>query len=143
MPSKTMHEISCGIIPLRHLKDEWQVFLVQLHAGHWSFPKGHIDNDETRQETAERELHEETGLTIKQYLSTMPLEEKYLFQREGHLIHKRVFFFVAEVKGRVRLQKQEIQAGEWLSLDTAMARLTFASDKGLLQQARDYIRHHS
>lgn len=135
-----MFETSCGIIPLRRLKAGWQVFLVQLHAGHWSFPKGHIDHHETQQETAERELHEETGLRIKRYLSTVPLKEEYHFQREGVHIQKSVFFFVAEVKGRVRLQRQEIRAGEWLPLTEALQRLTFASDKRILEYASKFTR---
>lgn len=133
-------ETSCGIIPLRHLKSTWQVFLVQLHASHWSFPKGHVDGNESQQETAERELHEETGLKVKRYFSTTPLKEKYIFQQNDKLIHKTVFFFVAEVTGKVQLQQQEIQAGEWLSFAEAAKRLDFASDKALLQQASNLIK---
>lgn len=132
-------ETSCGIIPLRHVKEGWQVFLVQLHAGHWSFPKGHANLNETQHATAERELHEETGLRVKRYLSDTPVEEKYYFQREGNRIHKTVFFFVAEVQGRVRLQQQEIRAGEWLSITAGVERLTFSLDKALLERTSHLI----
>lgn len=48
-------ERSYGIIPLR-FKGKWEVFMVQLHAGHWGFPKGHGEPGEEALQTAEREL---------------------------------------------------------------------------------------
>ena len=60
-------EKSCGIV-LFHSDD----FLVIQHStesneveGHWDFPKGHIENNETELETATRELHEETAKGVR------------------------------------------------------------------------------
>ncbi len=49
-------EHSYGIIPLKKKEGVWNVLLVQLHAGHWGFPKGHPNNHETTLDTAQREL---------------------------------------------------------------------------------------
>ena len=52
-------EKSCGII----LYNEKKEYLIIRHvAGHWDFPKGHVENSETEEETALREILEETGL---------------------------------------------------------------------------------
>lgn len=61
-------EESCGIIPLQKISGTWMVFIVQHKSGYWGFPKGHIEPGETQQQTASRELFEETGLHIEKYL---------------------------------------------------------------------------
>lgn len=57
-------EVSYGIVPLRYMEGGWQILLIRHHAGHWTFPKGHADRGESPQQTAERELREETGLAV-------------------------------------------------------------------------------
>ena len=53
-------EHSCGIV----LFHENKVLLLKYKGGgHWDFPKGHIENNESETETALRELKEETGIS--------------------------------------------------------------------------------
>ena len=54
-------EKSCGCIIINKNK----VLLIKQTKGHWGFPKGHVEKDETEIETAIREVKEETGLDIK------------------------------------------------------------------------------
>ncbi len=120
------HEHSFGIIPLRRFQGCWQVFLIQHRAGHWSFPKGHQDGSETPQETAKRELFEETGLSVVQFLPFKELEEYYIFRKSDEtVIKKRVTYFMAEAEGDVKLQMEELAEGKWASLSEAMDLITF------------------
>ena len=59
-------EKSCGAIVYRQ-RDSWVEVLLICHknGGHWAFPKGHVEKQETEEETALREIREETGLTVK------------------------------------------------------------------------------
>jgi bis(5'-nucleosidyl)-tetraphosphatase len=59
------HQYSAGIITYKTDNDHIEYLLLQYGAGHWDFPKGHIEAGETQQETAHRELQEETGLTAQ------------------------------------------------------------------------------
>ena len=75
---KKINEKSCGIILI---DDENQYLLVQLLAGHWDFPKGHVEQGETEKETALREVLEETGLNVHildgfQYVDSHPVPGK-------------------------------------------------------------------
>jgi bis(5'-nucleosidyl)-tetraphosphatase len=133
------HDNSYGIIPLRLKKGEWQVLLVQHHAGHWAFPKGHADKGETHQQAAERELEEETGLKVKSYLSQETLLEHYMFRWQGELISKQVTYYAALVEGTVLLQEKEIQASEWLSLPQAEEKMTFKEGKKLIHQVQKLL----
>ena len=88
-------DLSYGVVPLRFRKGQWQVFLVQLHAGHWGFPKGHPEVGELPLKAATRELLEETGLHIKKVLFTNTPEENYFFYFQGEQISKKVIYFIA------------------------------------------------
>lgn len=136
-------EHSYGVIPLRQKEGRWQVLLIQHHAGHWAFPKGHADRGETPRQAAERELAEETGLKIKVYLAEEPLSESYWFTVKQQKIHKTVDYFIAVVEGRVVIQEAEIQASRWLDVEEAAAVLTFPQAKKLCGQVQQLLHHSS
>ncbi len=75
-----MREESAGVIPIH--KGSEEILLVHHIAGHWGFPKGHIEGKETPMQTALRELREETGLT-KVELKNKPLVKHYFFEKDG------------------------------------------------------------
>ena len=61
-----LYEKSCGAVIFRKNKNDVKLLLVKNHNGrHWSFPKGHIEENETEEETAIREIKEETNLDVK------------------------------------------------------------------------------
>lgn len=130
---------SYGIIPLRFLDGEPQVLLVKHVSGYWAFPKGHAKPLETPYQAAERELQEETGLRVKYYLSQDVLCEKYSFRWQEEDVFKTVHYFLAEVAGDVVLQEIEIQASQWLSLQSAYECMTFPEGKQLCQEITGYI----
>ncbi len=128
-------ETTYGIIPLRKDENNWQVLLVNhVKGNYWGFPKGHSKPGETPQETAVRELFEETGLAIKYFLAIKPLHETYDFYREKQPICKDVFYFLAEVEGQVILQPAETHANLWVNLRSAEEVITFPQSKALVRE---------
>ncbi len=128
-------ERSFGIIPLKKDKDGWKILLVHhVKGSYWGFPKGHPEPGETPEETAARELHEETGLTIARFLSKPALQEEYDFFRESLPIHKKVTYFFAEVTGEIALQQAEMQGCRWVDLEQAESLITFEQSKSLLRR---------
>ena len=60
-----MHEKSCGAIVYRKYHGNTEILLIKhINSGHWSFPKGHVEEGETEEETAKREIMEETGIDV-------------------------------------------------------------------------------
>ena len=55
------YEKSCGAV----IFDNDKVLVIQQVAGHWGFPKGHVEQGETELETAKREIKEETNLDVE------------------------------------------------------------------------------
>jgi bis(5'-nucleosidyl)-tetraphosphatase len=129
---QTKKEHSYGIIPLRHVRGKWEVFLVQHLNGHWALPKGHPEPQETALETAKRELFEETGLEVKRLIPIEPFRESYEFDRNLEHIQKTVTYFLAEVSGTEVLQQQEMQNGLWIELGRAHEVATYQQMKNLL-----------
>ena len=131
-------EQSFGVIPLLKKLGEWNVFLIQHKKGrYWGFPKGHAEPGETAQQTACRELKEETHLDVVRFFDEEPFIERYEFLKKGVWIEKTVFYFVAEVRGTVRLQKEEIQAGVWVPFPEALVRITHQEGKSILSQVAE------
>lgn len=133
-------EHSYGIIPLRLHEKKWQVLLVHHRAGHWAFPKGHPERDESPRQAAERELREETGLIVHRYLLSEPLTENYIFTLHGEQVFKTVQYFLALVKGQEVIQESEIQAIQWLSLPKAYDRITFQEGKNVCLQVSEFLK---
>lgn len=130
-----VYEASYGIIPLAKKEGEWQVLLIQHGAAdHWAFPKGHAEEGEEPRETASRELFEETGLTVSNYLTSLPFIEKYQFFSRGQKIEKTVTYFLAEVTGELNLQVEEIRASRWVPLSVAADHVTFPAAKTICNQ---------
>ncbi|MBR6598855.1 MAG: NUDIX domain-containing protein, partial [Oscillospiraceae bacterium] len=60
-----LYEKSCGGVVYRKSHGNLEILLIKhINSGHWSFPKGHIEANETEQETALREIKEETGIDV-------------------------------------------------------------------------------
>lgn len=100
----------------------------------WSLPKGTPIQGETTEETALREVTEETGLTVA---IVEPLQSiDYAFVRDGARIHKTVHFFVMEpTGGDLADHDHEYEEVRWVSFDEAAALLTFGSERGLVELA--------
>lgn len=127
-------EYSCGSVVYKKENNEYYFLIVKHKYGtHYSFPKGHIEQGETKEETAIREVLEETGINInlnKEYYDTT----KYSFKINEELIEKEVTYFLAEAKN-TDLKKQETEISEvlWVHYNDVFDILTFAADKKIFE----------
>ena len=128
----TQVDQSYGIIPLRKEANTWYTLLIQhKYGGHWGFPKGHLEQNETPWEGAARELYEETALSVITYLSLPPLQETYTFLKGKKLISKTVTYWFAFASGEFIPQESEIIQGTWCTLEEALHTITFQEQKKL------------
>lgn len=110
---------SCGVIPFR-LNDAEKEYLILLQTNNcWSFPKGHIEAGETENQTALRELFEETGLRA----SLVP-EQRIVFEYDiPPYSRKQVVLFLGKVDGSVIPQETEVVNYRWVKADELKAYL--------------------
>ena len=86
--------LCAGIIPISYV--DRKVLLIKHPNGHWGFPKGQIEFEETEITAAKRELLEETGISLNFLLDTEKYKYTitYLYQENGELFRKNIVFFL-------------------------------------------------
>ena len=135
-----LYEKSCGAVVYRQEGRDLRFLLVKNKNGrHWGFPKGHMEQDETEQQTAIREVREETGLQIE---ICDGFRETSIYRPFGR-IKKQVVFFVAKSKSyHVTLQRTEIDTFQWATLYEAMRLFRYENDIRVLTEAEKWILQH-
>jgi 8-oxo-dGTP pyrophosphatase MutT (NUDIX family) len=100
----------------------------------WTLPKGTPNPGESREETAIREVGEETGLEVR---VTAPFDAiEYWFVQRGVRIHKTVHYFLMEaVGGDLAQHDHEFESVRWVSFDAAPNLLTFETERDLVARA--------
>jgi len=138
-----MKDYSFGVIPI-YKKDSEVCFLMICHnAGHWSFPKGHKENDESDIEVAMRELREETGITKCQLLTDQQFIERYSWTREDTVVDKTVKYFVGLVDTKVaKIQKSEIQDYRWVNYDDALKLATYSEAQKIIKEVYGSVKNY-
>ena len=104
----------------------------------WSLPKGTPEVGETREQTALREVREETGLEVR-ILSYFDKIE-YSFVRSGERIEKTVHYYLMEATGgRFDDWDHEFEEVRWVPLDEAVALLDFATESSLVDRVHEAL----
>ena len=101
----------------------------------WSLPKGHLEEGETLEEAAIREVAEETGITgdIIGSLGTID----FWFVVEGRRVHKTVHHYLMRaVSGELSDSDIEVTEVAWVPLPRIADRLAYSDERGLLDEAR-------
>ncbi len=101
----------------------------------WSFPKGHVEPGETFEQTAVREVSEETGVSAR-VLSLLG-EIDFSFTIGENRIHKTVHhYLMIRVGGDLSDVDPEVDSVEWVPLRKVSDRLTYADERALLDTAK-------
>ena len=104
----------------------------------WTLPKGTPHAGESREETAIREVEEETGLQVR---ITGPLDSiEYWFVQSGTRIHKTVHYFLMEpIGGDLARHDAEFERVRWVAFEEAGALLSFATERELVATAAEHL----
>ena len=136
-----LYESSCGAVVYRDIKGEVRYLLIKnRRSAHWGFPKGHIEPGETKQQTAVREVLEETGIHVK-LIDGFESISKYKIQNR---IEKVVSIFVGTTTDTSTcIQPEEIEDYIWLTYDRAMSILKFDNDKTIITDANRFLNENN
>lgn len=110
----SLFEKSCGVLPYRVINGQREFLLVfESYSKCWSIPKGHMEAGETEEQTALRELLEETGLEAKLDTSRSASIEYPIY----NIARKQVVFYLGEVSAEPRPREGEIDKFKWVTAD--------------------------
>lgn len=130
------HEKTCGsIVFLREDGIKKYLIVKNADSGHIGFPKGHTEPGETEEQTAEREVFEETGIRIKPDKRT---RQSYSYLTENGNEKECVYFCNEFFDKNITIQKEEISESWLLSMEDALKILNYPQDIEILKKAGDF-----
>ncbi len=111
--------------------------------GTWALPKGRIDPDESPEQTAVREAHEETGVSGR--LVEKLGDVRYVYTRDGERIFKVVSFYLLRAgRGRIgdleERMRVEVAEARWLPLEDAPSLLAYDGERVMARRGWERMR---
>jgi 8-oxo-dGTP pyrophosphatase MutT (NUDIX family) len=138
---RTASATSAGGIVIRDEAGVYQFVAGQRrrdHAHTWTLPKGTPVPGESTEQTALREVAEETGLDVR--ITAVFESIQYTFIQHGTRIHKTVHYFLMEpIGGDLTRHDQEFEDVRWVAFDDAAGLLTFETERALVARAAEHI----
>ena len=131
--------LSCGLVLFRKEADQHMFLLLHYLGGHWDFVKGHLEEGETLEDTAIRELEEETGIKHLQILPNFKEKISYDYYHQGQKQEKDVVVLIGETTEKDIVLSDEHQGFQWVNYDEAMKELTFENAQNVLRAAGQYL----
>ena len=129
-------EKSCGAVVYKKENNSIYYLIIKQSRGHVSFPKGHVEGDETNEKTAIREIKEETNIDVIIDKNFKRVNTYSPFKG----VIKDVFFYVGiATSDNIKADKKEVESVRWLKYEDALNALTYDTDKKILEKANNYV----
>ena len=130
-------EKSCGNIVFKKENGVLKVLLIHHNLGHYGMPKGHVEFGETEEETALREVFEETG--ISSYIID-GFREMITYSPKENVI-KDVIYFVGETNDfETTPQISEVSEAFFAETSKAVELVTHEEEKKVLEKAIEFYK---
>lgn len=136
--------VSAGGIVYREQGAALEVVLCGRSAeGLWGLPKGTPHSAETIEQTARREVQEETGLEVAIERKVGEIEYWFTRVEQGKRFHKRVHhYLMVPLGGSVDLHDHEYDLVQWVPAAEAEHLLTYQNEADMLRRALTLIGSH-
>lgn len=126
--------------------DKEKILYLVLHyhfkGDYWDFPRGKIEKDETEEQTAKREIKEETALEDLEFVEGFKETTSWFYRWEGKNIFKEAVYFLAETKEKkIKISLEHLEY-LWLEYEEAMKTLTYENTKKILKAAHEFLQKH-
>jgi 8-oxo-dGTP pyrophosphatase MutT (NUDIX family) len=134
-------EFSAGCILFRRVEGKIQLAFMLDRFGGWTFPKGHLEAQESAFAAARRELQEELGLIPSELITRLGKSFHY-FRQEGREIRKQTEWFLVRAEEAAGLKRNDVShvaAVAWVDLAEAGRRLGYPNLGPVLRRAKQVL----
>ncbi len=144
-------EKSIGAVVFRREGEKVKYLLLRYQGGHWGFIKGHVEKNETKEETLHREAEEETGIVDLEIKPGFLGREKYFYVAKneekakrlqvgrGFLIFKKVLYYLAKTEQIKISLSHEHRDYVWMEYNQAYNRVSNLNSKKVLEKANRFL----
>jgi 8-oxo-dGTP diphosphatase len=141
---QTKLQISAGGVAFRRRDSRIEVAIISVgDEPRWQLPKGIIDQGESAESAATREVREEAGVETEIVSLLDKAEYRYYSKNRGSgrvRFHKFVYFYLLRYKsGDVRNHDREVNEARWVEIEEAREMLAFSGEKKIIERARQML----
>jgi len=105
----------------------------------WRLPKGHIESNESTEQTAIREVGEESGIEAKIIKKIETVKYFFTISGEGNIFKFVTFYLMEYVSDLSKGHDMETSEISWLSYEEAYKKLSYGREKQMLKKARELL----
>lgn len=133
-------ERSAGGVAIRYFDSEPYLAAIRVKGGTvLALPKGMGEAGETPEQTAAREVREETGVEVRLVEKLDDL--RYWYVRDSERVRKTVSFYLFDyISGSLEDHDHEVDSAEWVSLELAPSRLHYRGERDIAKVALTRVR---
>jgi 8-oxo-dGTP pyrophosphatase MutT (NUDIX family) len=133
---RAVREYTAGGVVFRRVGERIEILMIQDRLGRWTIPKGHVEEGESIEQTAVREVTEETGLT-QLHLGEKLDKLHFFYRKEGKLIFMTTFVFLMEAYGDtdnvIPEDSEGIVDAKWFDQDKALGLIEYRDTERLFR----------
>lgn len=136
-PPRAVREFTAGGVVFRRTHHGPQILMIQDRAGRWTIPKGHVEKGESLEQTALREVAEETGLKEMRILDKLG-KIYFFYRKDGKLIFMTNYVYLMEASGQTDEVVPENSEGiadvKWFDYEEAIEKVEYKDTQKLFRQ---------
>lgn len=140
-------EISAGCVVYRKSGDKTEIALIQPRDREaWALPKGLIEQGETAETAAQREVREETGLSgaIQDRIDTIRYSYTAKWEEPPTRVFKIVTFYLLRfTSGNPADHDREVERVEWFPIDQAIRQASYKQERDVIRKAKSLLGRNS
>ena len=141
----TVEQVSAGGVAFRKTDSNYEIAVISVKPSlRWQLPKGLVDEGESAEIAALREVREEAGIEADLLEKIDTIEYWYFGNQKGARVrfHKFVHFFLMKyIAGDVADHDHEVTEARWVKMDEAIEMLDFESEKEIVKKAKDLLKN--
>ena len=129
-------EKSCGAVVIKEEQDGTKFLIIKQHDEYWHFPKGHVEEGETEEQTAIREIKEETNIDVE----IDPNFRKVITYSPKEGVIKDVVFFIGKaISSNLIIDPNELLEAKWVNFKEAKDYFEYQDTIDVYKEALKYL----